>query len=140
LHERSVFTPQLIVNGTLSLVGSREAEILEAVASVNRTELPVMVNLSRQPDASFALRLEGADASAEVWEVRYVRRVVTEVRGGENGGRTLTTYNNVTHFRRLGTFVAGTRSLPPLRSPEDGLAVVVQAAGMGRILGASTYQ
>jgi hypothetical protein len=139
LHERSVFTPQLIVNGALSLVGSREAEIQEAVGRAKRTELPVMVNLSRQPDASFALRLEGAAASAEVWEVRYVRHAVTEVRGGENGGHTLTTYNNVTHFQQLGDFVAGTRRLPPLKSPEDGLAVVVQAAGMGRILGASAY-
>jgi hypothetical protein len=98
------------------------------------------VNLTKKPDASFALRLEGAAAGAEVWEVRYVRHAVTEVRGGENGGRTLTTYNSVTYVRQLGQFVAGTRSLPPLKSPEDGLAVVVQAAGMGRIVGATAYQ
>jgi hypothetical protein len=140
LHERSVFTPQLIVNGTLSLIGSREAEIQKAVGEANRVELPVMVNLSRQPDASFALTLEGTAAGAEVWEVRYVRQAVTEVRGGENGGHALTTYNNVTHFLPLGKFAPGTRRLLPLKAPEDGLAVVVQAAGMGRVLGASTYQ
>jgi hypothetical protein len=64
---------------------------------------------------------------------------VTQIRRGENGGRTLETYNNVTQIRRLGAFAPGTLELPPLKSPEDGLAIIVQAPGAGRVLGAAAY-
>jgi hypothetical protein len=72
-----------------------------------------------------------------VWEIRYVRRAVTPIRGGENDGRTLETYNNVTGIRRLGALAAGTFGLPPLKAPDDGLAILVQAPGMHEVLGAA---
>lgn len=139
LRERSVFTPELIVNGARSLVGSDEGAIEQAVAATARLTFPVQVDLSRERGGGFVLSLHGPAAGAEVWEVRYVRHAVTRIRGGENGGRTLQTYNNVTHIRRLATFAHGTVRLPPLRAPEDGLAVIVQAPGTGRMLGAGAY-
>jgi hypothetical protein len=69
--------------------------------------------------------------------VRYVRRAVTSVRAGENSGRTLETFNNVTHIQHLGPFEAGVLRLQPLKPPEDGLAVFVQSPNAGPILGAA---
>lgn len=140
LEERSVFTPQVVVNGMQSVVGSQESAIEHAVETANRAGFPVRADLSKQPDGGFALSLQGAAIKAEVWEVRYVRYAATQVRGGENGGRRLETYNNVTGLRRLGSFAPGTLSLPALKSPDDGLAVFVQAPGTGRMLGAVAYQ
>ena len=68
-----------------------------------------------------------------------MRHATTRVHGGENGGHTLETYNNVTHIRRLGAFKPGALTLAPLKSPEDGLAIVVQASGPGKVLGAAAY-
>jgi hypothetical protein len=60
--------------------------------------------------------------------------------GGENGGRTLETYNDVTDIRQVGTFSPGTSSLPALKPPANGLAIIVQTPGVGRILGAGAYE
>jgi hypothetical protein len=138
LGERSVFTPQLVVNGMQSLVGSQDGAVQHAVDAV-KDAFPVQADLSRQPDGSFTVNLAGPAVRADVWEVRYVRKAVTQIRRGENGGRTLETFNNVTQIRRLGAFAPGTLKLPPLKSPEDGVAVVVQGFGAGRVLGAAAY-
>jgi hypothetical protein len=141
LGERTVFTPQLVVNGAQSLVGSQAVEVQHAIAAAASPDaaFPVQTDLSRQPDGTFSLRLSGPEIKADVWELRYVRHSTTRVRGGENGGHTLDTYNNVTHIRRLGAFKPGTLALPPLKSPEDGLAIVVQSPGPGKVLGAAAY-
>lgn len=137
LHVRDVGTPQLIVNGSQSLLGPQFADVQKVLAAASDAEFAVKVGLSRQPDSSFMLSLDGAAGDAEVWEIRYVKHSVTPVRGGENKGQTLETFNNVTHFRRLGRFAAGTQSLRPLKAPEDGIAVIVQERGVRKVLGAS---
>ena len=139
LGERSIFTPQVIVNGAVSLVGSREGAIKQAVEASDKQVFPVRAELAKQADGGFALSLQGSAIGAEVWEVRYVKYAATRIRGGENGGRTLETYNNVTHIRRLGAFAPGTLQLPPLNTPDDGLAIVVQASGTGGVVGAAAY-
>jgi hypothetical protein len=139
LGERSVFTPQLVVNGTLSLVGSQESAVQRAVAAASQADFPIHTELSPRADGSFTLTLEGPQVPGDLWEVRYVHHAVTRVRGGENGGRELETFNNVTQLRRIGRFSAGTLQLTPLQGSEDGIAVFVQATGTGRMLGAATY-
>ena len=139
LNERSVFTPQLIVNGMESLVGSQEGKVQKAVAAASETSFPVQAELSEQTDGRFSLTLTGAAVSADVWEVRYVRHTVTPVRGGENGGRTLETFNDVTQLHHIGAFRAGTFTLEPLKKPDDGIAVFVQGPGTGRIWGAAAH-
>jgi len=139
LRERTVFTPQVIVNGAQSVIGSQEGAIQHAIDATSRAPSPVHVDLTRRPDGRFVMDLTGPAVSADVWEVGYVRHAVTRVAAGENGGKTLETFNNVTRMRRLGPFASGQRTLAALQPPEDGLAVLVQATGTGRILGAAAY-
>ena len=137
LGERSVFTPQLVVNGTQSLVGSQENAVRKAVTTAEPKAFPIQASLSKQPDGTYEVTLTGPAIAAEVWEVRYVRHAITSVRAGENSGRDLETYNNVTHIQRLGSFKAGIFKIQALRQPEDGLAVLVQGPDAGPILGAA---
>lgn len=141
LRQSTAFTPQFVVNGTQSVVGSDGAEVKRALQSALQppSSFPVLADLSKQTDNSFVLRLSGPDIKADVWEVRYVRHASTRVRGGENSGHTLETFNNVTHIHRLGAFKPGTLNLPPLKSPDDGLAILIQAPGPGKVLGAAAY-
>jgi hypothetical protein len=139
LKQRTVFTPQLIVNGTQSLVGSQESEARKAIAAAGATALPVSADLSKQPDGSFNVQLSGPAVVADIWEIRYVRHAVTRVHGGENSGRELETFNNVVELRRLGAFQPGVLRLGPLRQPQDGLAIVVQKPSGGPILGVAAY-
>jgi hypothetical protein len=140
LGERTVFTPQIIVNGTQSVVGSQEAAVRGQLAAVNRTSFPVRAELLKRPDGHFKLTLAGSAARAEVWEFRYIRHSVTRIGAGENGGRNLDTFNDVTRIQRLGAFAPGTLELEPLTGKADGIAVLVQAPGTGRVLGAAAYQ
>jgi len=140
LHERSVFTPQLVVNGKQSLVGSEEGAIRHAIAATGRVALPVQVDLAGKPSGGIVVTLKGPAINAELWAVDYVQHTATQIRGGENGGRKLETYNDVTGIRRLGAFSPGTLSLPALKPPVNGLAVVVQTPGLGQILGAGAYE
>jgi len=135
LGERTVFTPQLIVNGTRSVIGSQENEIRKEIAKASEAKLPVSADLSKQADGSFNLQLAGPAVAADVWEVRYVRRSVTKIRAGENGGRELETFNDVVQLHRLGAFQPGVLKLEPLHQPADGLAVLVQKPSGGPILG-----
>ncbi len=139
-HERSVFTPQMIVNGVQSLVGSAEGSVLRAVAAAKSNEFTVHAQLAKRPDGSLALTLTGPELVADIWEVSYVRSAITRIAGGENGGRTLETYNNVTRVEHLGSFKPSTRVLPTLQAPEDGVAILVQAQGSGRVLAAASYE
>jgi hypothetical protein len=140
LRERSVFTPQLVVNGRQSLVGSEEGAIQHAIAAAGRVALPVHVDLARQPGGGFVLTLKGPAIGAELWAVDYVQHTGTEIRGGENGGRKLETYNDVTRIRRFGASSPSTLTLPALKPPANGLAVVVQTPNLGQILGAGAYE
>ena len=140
LGERSVFTPQLVVNGTQSVVGSQEGAVRQAITAAGRLGLPVQVSLTRQPDGHFALTLAGAAGGAQLWEVQYSQHAVTQVRGGENGGRALETFNDVIHVGLLGSFQPGSSELPALKAPANGLAILVQVPGTGQILGAGAFE
>jgi hypothetical protein len=139
LGARTVFTPQLVVNGTRSVVGSQEGAVQHQLAAAHQETFPVRADLLKEPDGSFKLTLAGPELRADVWEVRYVRHSVTRIGGGENGGRSLETFNNVTRIHRLGGFAPGTFKLEPLTGGADGIAVLVQAPSAGRVLGAVAY-
>jgi len=139
LSQGAVFTPQLILNGTQSFVGSQEGAIQHAITA-SRVAQPAQVDLSRQSDGTFLLTLTGSAKSADLWEIDYVQHSATQIRGGENGGRRLDTYNDAIQIRGLGVFAPGTLQLPALKPPANGLAVIVQTSGLGPILGAGAYE
>src|SRR5581483_5517407 len=105
LGQNGVFTPQLIVNGTTSVVGSNENDVERAIAAARR--MPPAVNVSlkpigRQLIAGIAANSSSVPAQADIWEVQFDRYAKTHVAAGENGGRTLESINNVTSITSLG--------------------------------------
>lgn len=138
----SVFTPQLVVNGTQSMVGSDESKLRKAVAAENQKPSPVQATLKQDPAGKLNLSLSGVDLkTVDIWEVRFISHATTPVGAGENGGRTLESVNNVTSIKRLDDMVSkdGSFTLSSLQAPDDGLAVIVQEPGPGRILGSAVY-
>ena len=138
----SVFTPQLVVNGTESMVGSDEGKLYKAVAAANDKLSPVRAALKPDPAGKLNLSLTGVDLKKmDIWEVRFISHAITPVGAGENGGRTLESVNNVTSIKQLGDMVRkdGSFTLTPPQAPDDGLAVIVQEPGPGRILGSAVY-
>lgn len=143
LGDPEIYTPELVVNGAQAVIGSREAEVRQAIAAAKaagpRAEVAFSGGTDR-PRVSITPRtLTAADLPADVIEVRFNRFAATPVAVGENGGRTLDSINNVLSIRHLGTLTGAAASFavaePAGRG--EGIAVIVQRQNLGPVLAAA---
>lgn len=135
---RTIYTPQMIVNGDARVEGNDA----EAVAAAIRAALPGpgRIELSRE-GGSLRIRAEAppdaAGGAVSVQLVRYRPQATVEITHGENAGQVVSYRNIVTEWTKLAEWPGQ----PPLEieAPAgDGPAVVlVQRAGPGAILAAA---
>jgi hypothetical protein len=147
LHERYVYTPQMVIDGRAQGVGSEHdtIETLLRAAPAQRPPHPDL-SLQRRDDGALVVHV-GAGTSPEgepatIWLISYDKPRITKVLHGENEGQTLTDYQAVRSYRRIGAWpgwalelivpAADTASLG-----DGGIVVLVQAAGTGPILAAA---
>ncbi|MBV9418696.1 MAG: DUF1223 domain-containing protein [Alphaproteobacteria bacterium] len=84
----------------------------------------------------------GGSNNAIIWMFHTRSAVSVEIDAGENEGRTLTYHNVVADLRPIGVWRGRPVTLTLPRAamaglPHDGLAVVVQQAGYGHVVGAA---
>ena len=139
LHRATAYTPQMVVNGSMDLIGN-SADELDGKISAARKDVPA--SAPRIAIASGTVTIgEGTapEDEADVWLVRYDPNIVqVPVARGETGGRTLPHKNVVHELTRLGGWSGKAESfdLPPI---PEGLktAILVQSAYTGPILAAA---
>lgn len=139
LNLSSAFTPQVVIDGIASYVGSDRRRILAAMAQ-RQEEVPVAVEVSpseltiRLPERA---ELRGYDVNV----VAYLPEASTAIGRGENSGRTLTEFNIVREWRRVATWdgKASVLRLPLESFPADAsrVAVLLQKSNQGSILGSA---
>lgn len=148
-HNDTVYTPQMVVDGRAEFVGSDNAKASAAIARAARVpKAQVSVAPGAEPGV-FAVTVRGLPTLAQ-GEAADVYFAVTEdglrsqIRGGENAGRTLTHVAVVRLLEKLGTARAGKtfsvqHRLPQSAGREAGrnIVVFVQARGSRRVLGAA---
>jgi hypothetical protein len=149
LHERFVYTPQMVVDGRAQGVGSERDTIerlIKAAAAAHPTNRPDLV-LRWRDDGALLVDVGAGDsppgAPADIWLVGFDRSHETEVLHGENEGQTLTDYHPVRTYRRIGGWPGWSLELVvPHEEIENagdgGIAVLVQAAGVGPLFAAAT--
>jgi hypothetical protein len=147
--DREVYTPQVVVNGIVHVLGSDKAAIESAIAHTQRDDAPLTVPVILAiADGKVTVTLpDGKDAqgSAEVWLCPITSKVPVEIARGENHGRTLTYTNVVRRWVRLGEWSGKAESFSvPLSEVSgeeiDKMVVVVQSgvpAKPGLMLGAA---
>src|SRR5205814_8620983 len=101
--------------------------------------------LARSADGVLTVKLAAftLDAPADVLLAIYDRRHATPVHQGENGGRTLENFNVVRRFETLARWdgAAASWTVPADRfKPEQGMAVLVQRADQGPMLGCNKLE
>ena len=141
---RDIFTPQLVVDGYISAVGSNETAVKDAIAKARTQQLAVELTITTLPSKQLLVQSSAnADsalpATAEVEAFYYTKRAVTEVSRGENGGRRLSSIHNVTRIETLAPWQAGKAyraEIAPTVSADEGVAVIIQRAGQGAVIGA----
>ena len=147
--DRDVYTPQVVVNGSVHTLGSDRAAIERALVQTRHEgevlSLPVTLAIA---DGKLSVAVESGDAAqkdAEVWLCELSRSVAVTIERGENRGRTITYHNVARHWLKLGnwTGTANTWTIPvsELKSNgADAAAVLIQAgtaANPGPVLGAA---
>jgi hypothetical protein len=135
LGETQVWTPQVVVNGRASIVGSKLAPLQALIAAEDRGNGGPMVAINGN-----RIEISGAAAKpASVWLVRYEPRIIdVAIKAGENGGRTLPHRNIVRELIRLGNWQGGAASfvVPVASLPGLATAAFVQAGTGGPIIAA----
>lgn len=147
LKQRYVYTPEMVVDGAAHEPGVQNAPI-DALLADARRRLPERATpeLARAADGALSITLtpfKVSGAPADIVVAVYDRRHSTPVHEGENNGRTLENFNVVRHIDVLAKWDgSGARWTLPADSfkPEQGVAVLVQQADQGQILGCNKFE
>lgn len=137
LGQAGPYTPQMVVNGSTTTVGSSLSEIEGLLAGAKSLKGPAIELRS----GSVAIGAGNAPRSgADIWLVRYDPSVVqVPVGRGENSGRTLS-HTHVVHDLQLLGHWTGEASSFDLPAPKGAYktAILVQGANGGPVLAAET--
>jgi len=138
LHRATAYTPQMVVNGEMDLVGNSAEELDRFIATARKSASAALEIKLGDGKVTVGSGVAPEDA-ADVWLVRYDPNIVqVPVARGENGGRTLPHKHVVHEMTRLGGWTGEAVSFALPVAP-DGLktAVLVQSAYAGPILAAA---
>jgi hypothetical protein len=132
LNLPTIYTPQMVIDGHLQLVGSDRTAVL---AGIERTATPVAATVTFAPSQGDVEIGPGA-GTGKVLLVRFQHHRDTAVENGENAGLHARDANGVTALTELGDWHGEALHFaidPPLA--DEGIAVLVQAE-TGQMLGA----
>ena len=139
-HERSVYTPQMVVQGVSYMVGSRGDEIQRQIMQAEENDEVVSVAAS---NAGAGIRIEltplgGAQPEADIQLVRYTAGESVVIERGENAGKTIDYVNVVRDWQNLGRWDGAGPTVVNVPSAEAGdYVVIIQAPGPGLIYAAA---
>jgi len=153
--DREVYTPQVVVNGIVHVLGSDKTAIEQAIAQTRQSAAPLMLPVTiAVADGKVSVNVSAANGeqrSAEVWLCPITGKAQVAIERGENRGHTLAYTNVVRRWVKLGDWSgkAETFNVPVADLPNadfslrdiDRVAVIVQsgvAAKPGLMLGAAT--
>ena len=136
--DREVYTPQVVVNGTLHVIGSDKAAIEKAIKKSREQAAPLALALTvAVAGGKVTVSVPAAaddKAEGEVWFCPITRTVAVAIGRGENSGRTITYSNVVRRWIKLGEWSGKAETFTlPLQDFQNGqvdsAAVIVQSGG-----------
>jgi hypothetical protein len=157
--DREVYTPQVVVNGIVHVLGSDKAAIEQAIAQTRQSAAPLTLPMTiAVAGGNVTVNIPAAkgehgsaQGSAEVWLCPIISKAQVAIERGENRGHTLAYTNVVRRWVKLGEWSgkAETFNMPVADLPDadfslrdiDRVAVIVQSGVSGKpglMLGAAT--
>jgi hypothetical protein len=145
LRTSYVYTPQLVIDGKVHVVGSDRAAVEAAIEKAKASPGPhLRIGLDEERDGRMHVSIPAAtlEGPASVMLVAFDRKHLTEVSAGENLGREITNYRVVRGLSMIGSYdgkateivIDEASALPGVTA--DGCAVILQSEKSGAILGA----
>jgi hypothetical protein len=135
----SVGTPHMVIDGRRSVLGANRSAVLQVLREPRSAGLAVDASIA---DGQLVVRtpVKTIRDVCDVYVVAYLSKAVTQVRRGENAGRTLTEVNIVRSIQHLGTLSkdAGEWKVPLRSLPNDAdrALVMLQLRGNGPVASA----
>lgn len=134
---RSIYTPQMIVQGDRDVVGNHPMDVTDLINSYRDQPKVVSLTLKRQGDQRVqisAVAKGDPGGPLVVQLIRYDPEAQVEVTRGENAGHKLTYSNIVTDWRILGEWDARTPYTAEVQAEgEKPVVVLIQHKGPGAI-------
>jgi hypothetical protein len=147
--DRQVYTPQIVVNGAMHVLGSDQAAIEHTIALTDQKSgvmsVPVSLAVAGNGINVKVESAESAHNAGEVWLCPVAKAIAVAIGHGENRGHTITYHNVVRGWLKLGAWSGAAASwnvpLSQLKAEgADAAAVMVQEGTRdkpGIILGAA---
>lgn len=142
LDRRFVYTPQVIVNGSLETVGSKEHRVMDAIKQGRTNGLAVSVSYEARADGvELSIGSGHSEKPATLWLVNTLSSHDVEIGAGENNGRVLTYTNVARNVRKLGVWTGQAQTVMIKKSDMeagggDGCTILLQEEETGPIIGA----
>jgi hypothetical protein len=143
LNQRYVYTPQMVIDGTLQGIGSDQGKINKLIDKARKTAVngPTLAVTGSGAKRVVHVGAGKAAAPATVWLVFFDSKHETKVKAGENSGRRLANYNVVRTMAPVGKWTGSAIDIPvdldAINADCDGAAVIVQAEETGPIVSAA---
>ena len=129
------YTPEMVVDGASSAVGSDRGQVGSAIDSAKRNgQTAAAINVTRAGD-QVSIEVGAGSGQGRILLIGFDHEHTTAIGRGENSGRTLTEANVVRSFRSIGQWSGAAVRLSE-RFPQGQDVAVVLEAPDGRIIGA----
>ena len=136
---RTIYTPQMVINGSKDVIGNRGLEVADMVQEYGQKGMIVPLDISRNGSSlTIKAPAQPGMANADIVLINYTPKETVSIPRGENAGKSLTYSHIVTEWRDVGDWNG--RSALSERVTVDGNApvvVLVQTKGHGPILAAA---
>jgi len=146
MNHSGIYTPQMIVDGKIDVVGNQRERVLAALlarANEGTAEpyVPVSIGtVSGRVEIAIPAAKTKGKALGTIWVLRTLAQGAVNVERGENRNHRLTYTNVVRDLQRAGEWSGEAMKIDLPLYPNvkhDGVAVILQARDYGPVLGAA---
>jgi hypothetical protein len=130
--DRGVYTPQVVVNGSVHVIGSDRSKIDGAIGDTKKADgvmsVPVSMTVAgKQINVSVAASGNSPAAHGEVWICSVSKAVPIMISRGENRGREVTYHNVVRTLLKVGDWngTSGSWTVPLENISREGVDAAV---------------
>jgi len=146
LGRPNVYTPQMVINGHIGVIGSR-VDAVEAAIRAARDEAPGVPVSIEAVGKKLHLHIGAAEGAgtANILVVPLLSAHTEAIKRGENRGRTITYHNVSRKWMPVGTWEGEAKTLTlahdeVMTGGADRCAVILQDSASGAILGAALLE
>lgn len=139
-QKRTIYTPQVIVQGVSHAIGNRSVDVLAAIKANSRMARAVDLSTQRQGN-QLVIELAAVGGSvgpAVIHVVRYLPEETVKIRGGENAGRKIVYSNIVSDWRSIARWNGNSKMRTTTRvTGNEPIVVLIQLENYGPIVAAT---